>query len=338
MRKEVLWAAGIGISFGLIIAFGAWRINSAIKPTPTPVTGFTPIPTPTSDFKITLDKPENEDVVTDSIVAVSGLTKANTLVTVSAENADYILRSNADGTFSQDTELIPGINQIKITAFDENGNSSLDKVLVVFSSSFQVRGSIGSSASSNASDEASIRQKVQEKVEAALNRPKAYIGTVTDITDSTIQIKTQKGEIRQISTSADSTAVVKGSVNTKSVKLTDIAIGDFVAAMGYINSGSVLSAQRILITDAVIEFNTRVVMADITAVTKDITTTSKVDGASSKVTPDKKTLIYDFTADKPGKIKQTDLSKDQTVVYVLIPGTQNTSILRSVFVVAKPQN
>ncbi len=338
MRKEVLWAAGIGITFGLIIAFGVWRINSAIKPTPQPGQTQTPGPTPSSEFKITLDKPENEDVVTTSSINISGITRPSTTLIISGESEDYITKSKEDGTFSEEINLIAGINQIKLTGFDEGGAPSIEKVLVVYSSSFQIRGSIGSPASSDASDEASIRQKVQEKVEAALNKPKAYIGTVTDIADSTIQIKTAKGEIKQIATSEDETSVVKSSgTTTRNVKVPDIAIGDFIVGMGYINSSSVLSAQRILITDAITESKAEVVLASVnTVTTKDISITRSSDGSDTKIAYDKKTVIYDFASEDQGKIKATDIEKGSSLVYVTLSSGTGVQMARSVFVTQNP--
>ncbi|MBI3397120.1 hypothetical protein HY045_01440 [Candidatus Woesebacteria bacterium] len=102
-------------------------------------------------------------------------------------------------------------------------------------------------AQSPSPDDQTIKQKVQQKVQQALNQPKAYLGTVTDDTQGTMQVKTQTGEIKQISTKSV-TAVIKTGLVDKEVKLTDVAIGDFIAALGYKNSNGVLDAKRILIT------------------------------------------------------------------------------------------
>lgn len=336
MRKEVIWAAGIGIFFGVIIAFGAWRINSSFKPEQKKVEATTK-PEPTSEFKITLDKPENDDVVTEDFVVTSGITKPLSWITISGEDGDYLVQALEDGTFKEEVSLIPGINQIKITAFDSVGNPSFEKVLVVFSSAFQTRTSTLSATPGQASDEASIRQKVIEKVEAALNKPKAYIGVVTDISDSTIQIKTAKGEIKQISVASEDISVVKSSGTTnKSVKLSDVAIGDFIAAMGYINDNSVLQGQRILITTPIIEPTIEVNFGTIKTYLKDLVITSKIDSSESKITLSKNTNIYEYTAAKKTKIKQADLDADSLIIYVN-SGTTVTPIIRTIFVVQKPQ-
>ena len=58
--------------------------------------------------------------------------------------------------------------------------------------------------------------KLVKKVNEALNKPKAYLGVVTDIADSTIQVKTAGGEIRQVSTNKDNVVVV----NAKDIVVT----------------------------------------------------------------------------------------------------------------------
>ena len=115
-------------------------------------------------------------------------------------------------------------------------------------------------AQETSTDEAnSVRDTVQKKVEEARTIPFAYIGTVTDIAEQTIQInkfifsktKEDAGEIQQISVDEENTVFVKITKNTTSVKFSDLAIGDFIIAMGYKNGNGVLEGERILITTAV---------------------------------------------------------------------------------------
>ena len=134
---------------------------------------------------------------------------------------------------------------------------------------------------------------------------------MTDITDSTIQIKTMDGEIKQISTSSDNITVIKSNPSTKTVKLTDIAIGDFIVAMGYINSSSVLSAQRILITDPVTEPKVKAKIGNLSDI-------------------DKKVTISKTIKTKLAKIKDTDL-----IIFVTTVDDKGVSSLRSVFPVTK---
>lgn len=337
MRKEVFWAATIGISFGLIIAFGAWRINSSLN-TKDPGINPTPRPQPTSEFKITLAKPENEDVVTEGFIVASGITRPLTWITISGEVGDYIIQSSDQGSFEQEIELEAGVNQIKITAFDPKGNQSFEKVIVVYSSSFQARTqSTPVPDTKSASEDSSIRQKVQEKVEAALNRPKAFIGTVTDIADSTVVIKTSKGEIRQISVTEDGVTVIKTGTVNKTVKTTDIAIGDFIVAMGYVNTNSVLSAQRILITSPLVEPNIDSTIGSTKDVAKSMTVASQRDGHEVTVTPDRQTSFYSYDSGRVNKSKFAEVEDGDQVILVTKAEDETVSA-RSVFIIKKGQN
>ncbi len=112
-------------------------------------------------------------------------------------------------------------------------------------------------AQETATEEADpIRDKVQQKVEEARTIPFSYIGTVTDIAEQTIQINKHvfngttenSGEIQQISVDEDGTTFVKIAKSTTTVSFSDVAIGDFIIAMGYKNGNGVLEAERVLIT------------------------------------------------------------------------------------------
>lgn len=105
-------------------------------------------------------------------------------------------------------------------------------------------------AQEDSSPSSEIRERVQQKVEEALNKPKAYLGTVTDISDTTIQIKALTGEIRQVTPSKETVDVVSVGATSKVATVDDIAIGDFTVSMGYKNGNGVLEAERILIMTA----------------------------------------------------------------------------------------
>jgi hypothetical protein len=335
MRKELIWVVIIGISFGLIIAFGVWRINASLNGSkPGPVQATPAAQNPGEELKVTLNTPENDDVVTVSPLSVSGITKPLVWIIVSGESGDYILQSDENGIFSQNVDLTPGVNQIKITALDSTDSQTLQKVLVVYSSAFQLQ--TANTTPSAATGEAAINENVAQKVAAAINRPKAYLGVVTDITNTTIQIKDTESQIQQISVGDGALTVVdtKGT-NNKQIKLTDIAIGDFIVAMGYINTNQVLSAQRILVTDPLADTQLSVSLSKITAVTKkSLTVTDLKSGQSATLTPDKNTTIASFANAKTTNVKITAVSTNDLVIYVT-DTTGTPPLLRSIFDIGK---
>lgn len=336
MRKELVWAGVFGIVFGLVIGFGTWRVRSSLKPKSV----IQPSPTPQSigQFKITLDKPADNDVVIASPVQVTGLTRPLTWLTFSGETGDYIIQSDERGIFAQEVELDPGVNQIKITSFDDRGNQASQKVLVVYSSSFQPKTEI-SNEKDSASDDAETLKAVAEKIAQALNQPKAYIGTVTDIADSTIQIKTTDSQIEQIAIGGDDISVVntKGTSN-KIIKLNDIAIGDFIVAMGYINGKQVLIAQRILVTDPVISPTIDLTIARFTSLTKNtLNATTVKDAQTVNLVPSKNTELSSYLNGKLKTIKTSDIN-DNDLLVAVIDNTGDPPITRTIFNLGQPQS
>lgn len=332
MRKEIIWVGIIGILFGLIIAFGVWRINSSMIKSKPVLPSETPSTQTPGEFIITLNSPENNNVVTTSPLTVSGLTRPLTWTVVSGEAGDYILQSNEKGEFNQNVVLTPGINRIRITAFDSAGSQSVQKVLVVYSSAFVLKNTSPSTTETSASGDAAIRENVAKKVALAMSQPKAYLGVVTDITSSTIQLKNTESQIEQIAIGSQGISVVniKGT-NNKAVKLTDIAIGDFIVAMGYVNASQVLEAQRILISDPLKDLALTISFAKVTSVTKNSFTVVDVKGGETQVlAPGKNTVLSSYANGKVTTIKIAVLNVDDQVIF--IKDTSPTPpTLRSVF-------
>jgi hypothetical protein len=141
VRKEILFAVIAGVVFGVIVAFGVWRANSALKSTPTttsaPASGPTTAPvSATGELELTLAKPEENDVIVESPVILSGVTRAGSWITISGQEEDHILKADASGAFSQEVNLVGGVNTIAVSSFDDKGKSIQKYLTVVFSSEF----------------------------------------------------------------------------------------------------------------------------------------------------------------------------------------------------------
>lgn len=246
MRKEILFAIVAGAIFGLIIAFGVWRLNSTITPQEVTKTQDTSESTPTPEFSITIAGPEENQVIVEGPVTVTGATKPNVWVAISGENKDYVTRSKSDGGFEAEVDLAGGINQIVFSAFDQDGALTSDTLTLIYSTKFPLDKEDGGQEESTKSAD-TVRQKVQEKVKQAQNVPYAYLGTVTDIVEDTFQLKTSAGEIKQTETGED-TSYTNSIKDSEKIEFSDVAIGDFVAAMGFKNGNGVLKVERVLVT------------------------------------------------------------------------------------------
>jgi hypothetical protein len=137
MRKEIIFAILAGVTFGLIIAFGVWRANVALKPDGVSTTA----PEDTSnavqgDFGITIAKPQDYQVITTSSAALTGISKPDVWIVISTEEEDYVEKTDGSGEFAIEIDLVGGVNEVIITAFDTDGAEAQKKLTLVYSSEF----------------------------------------------------------------------------------------------------------------------------------------------------------------------------------------------------------
>lgn len=138
--------------------------------------------------------------------------------------------------------------------------------------------------SQSASNEANtVLQKIKDKVESIRKNPKAFIGSVTDKTESSLQIKSISGKIDQISVKSEVT-FVKIAKTTTNIKFSDIGIGDFIVALGYTNGNSILEAQRILVTDPFTDPGRKILLGTITNINKRVVSITDKSGNQSDLT------------------------------------------------------
>jgi hypothetical protein len=316
MKKEILLAIIGGCLLGLVIGFGLWRLNIAFSSSRNQnKESDNGQQTKNSDgFSIELTKISDNDVFYENPVIFSGITKPNSKIIISSEDSDYFSLADNKGSFEKEIKLIGGINQIIITAFDLGGEKKEKKLLVIYSSEFAKY--IDGSPEEQVEDAtSSTRGKIMQKVTEASYSPKAYLGTVTDITDATMQIKTQEGSIEQLSTSEEEISVLKMGKTNKEVALADVAIGDFIVAMGFKNGNSVLNTKRILVTTPPTSPIRETDILKITQVNKKDFEGEKLNSSDTfKVTPITSTDIYLVSEEEAKKSKFSNLEVDNLVL------------------------
>ncbi|KKR30830.1 hypothetical protein A2715_01875 [Candidatus Woesebacteria bacterium RIFCSPHIGHO2_01_FULL_39_32] len=283
MRKEILIAIVVGVGVGIAVAFGIWRANSALKTNLPELPSLLQKQSPTevpSEFKITLSQPEQNDVISESPVTVAGITKPASTIVILGETEDYVLETDNQGSFSQEVELTSGVNQILIAAYDAASENTQSKLTIVYSSEFAKDIVTPSVVSPTSKEDNAIREKVQEKLQAARNNPKAYIGSVTDKTLDSLQIKDESDEIQLVSVDPENVAFAKVlTKSTSKISFNDIAIGDFIVAMGLKNGNNVLTAVRILVTEPLETLNRRIVLGEIINIAKKEVTLQEKNGS-----------------------------------------------------------
>lgn len=143
MRKEVLVAILIGAILGGAVAFGIWRANLFLVPkketvqteqtTPPPAGGQ--ITQETSSLITT--QPENNSIISEGKVTIKGAAVPNSTVVILTNSKDLITQADKDGAFEQEIELEGGLNEITVTAYDNNGNETTQTLTLVYSTEFE---------------------------------------------------------------------------------------------------------------------------------------------------------------------------------------------------------
>lgn len=140
MKKEVLIAIITGFALGLLITFGVWTANRAIKKTPEPETLVSPTPqaesTPTaesSEISLTIYSPEDNFLTDQEEIEISGKTASQAVVVIIYPEGEKILEADENGDFSTMITLDGGDNEIEITAYDQGGSEIKKTLTVVYS-------------------------------------------------------------------------------------------------------------------------------------------------------------------------------------------------------------
>jgi len=136
MRKEVLIAIIIGFGLGLVITFGIWTANKALKetaPTTTPTEEVEVTPTPIPTLELVITSPENNTISEEEIIEISGQAVPKAIIAITYPEGEKLFEADEDGSFSTEISLVGGDNLIEISAFNEEGDEATKTLTVVYS-------------------------------------------------------------------------------------------------------------------------------------------------------------------------------------------------------------
>ncbi len=134
MKKELLLAIVIGLTFGLIITYGIYRARMSFTQPPR---GSQTSPTPTASpetensANLRIVSPMDESIQSDKAVTVAGTTIPGSHVVIFINETENITSADASGNFSIQGTLEAGSNIISIQALDENGNLTVQERTVI---------------------------------------------------------------------------------------------------------------------------------------------------------------------------------------------------------------
>lgn len=137
MKKEKIILSFIATLFGLGfagLAFYLFQATKTIAPANTKVISFvSPTPTPAPTIFLTVDRPKDEEVVTNKILVISGKTTDNAVVIVMTDSFEDVITPSSNRDFSTTVNIDNGHNIIEVTAIAPNGESTTIKKTVTYS-------------------------------------------------------------------------------------------------------------------------------------------------------------------------------------------------------------
>ncbi|HZZ98743.1 MAG TPA: hypothetical protein VFG51_02310 [Candidatus Saccharimonadia bacterium] len=136
MKKEVVLAVVLGIIFGLVITFGIYTANKALKDRQPNATENTATQSPTPDTATTMTHiidPIDGAIVADGTIRLTGTTFPNADVVIFVGSVDQVTTSDATGNFSAQLSLDGGSNVITTIVTTADGKQEHDQRVVVVS-------------------------------------------------------------------------------------------------------------------------------------------------------------------------------------------------------------
>ncbi|MCA9369574.1 MAG: hypothetical protein H6774_02895 [Pseudomonadales bacterium] len=132
MKKEISIAVLIGLLLGLIITYGVYRTQLLFTSESQEVEQVigSPNPEPTEQL-LSLTQPENGTVQTNGDISIVGNAKMGSFVVLFADNEDYIITPEEDGSFHFSTSLEEGTTIIRVHAINSEGQTTMVERVVV---------------------------------------------------------------------------------------------------------------------------------------------------------------------------------------------------------------
>jgi hypothetical protein len=151
LKQLMIKELSLAVFFGLLIGLGltgtfyflkqnqkeSLNNNQVLITTPTPMSSnkLSPSPAATnSNSTLTIISPQNNDIVVTSKITLKGQSNtpnANLIITTLIKN--YHLITAADGTFSQNIDLDPGLNDLQITLINAQDQELHTQLFVTYS-------------------------------------------------------------------------------------------------------------------------------------------------------------------------------------------------------------
>lgn len=92
-----------------------------------------PVTTEPVSISLNLSSPDDNILVFESSILISGKTSPNATVILSLDEEDRIIEAKASGNFSDTVKLKEGVNNLIISTFDNQGNGKSESRTIYYS-------------------------------------------------------------------------------------------------------------------------------------------------------------------------------------------------------------
>lgn len=139
MKKELFLSIIIGFGLGLLIMFGVYTANRALKEasqiqSPIVEPKATSSATPESSLQtLTIVSPLDQAIIKEAKTILSGVTSPGSWVVILSEKGEKAVLADNEGNFEAEITLIGGENEIEIISVAENGERASKIITVVYS-------------------------------------------------------------------------------------------------------------------------------------------------------------------------------------------------------------
>ncbi|MBU0578446.1 hypothetical protein KJ628_00500 [Patescibacteria group bacterium] len=136
MKKEMIISVLVGLVFGLIIVYGVYTAQDSLSTTSQSIEELNVSPSPDLEVIengiLALHSPEDEIVVNEPAITITGTTKPESYIVVFINDNENIITSDEAGHFSVKGELELGSNIIEVHALDEDGQTVVIERTVIY--------------------------------------------------------------------------------------------------------------------------------------------------------------------------------------------------------------
>lgn len=153
LKQLMIKELSLAVFFGLLIGLGLTGTfyflkqqnnsseNQILITSPTPLISNNSQVTPTSTSSnntsssvLNVTSHQNNDIVATSKITLKGQTNnANISIIITTLNKNYYTTTDTDGTFSQNIDLEPGLNDLKITSIDTKDQELHTELFITYS-------------------------------------------------------------------------------------------------------------------------------------------------------------------------------------------------------------